>query len=180
MVSFAINFHFKKKKTLNVVVILPMPPPKHVLLIYFKYVVTCTQAINEANILGVPYSNYYDENEFLILIFLYGEFCPILVSFLDEKFPNSKKAQLWVFFCPNLWHSWMSFFFWWRKTQFPFFKLCIFIFLFGENHLVIKKILLNIPFLSKTSCQKWKLEMKKKTIMFLHIVQASKPGYKRI
>jgi hypothetical protein len=54
------------------------------------------------NILGVPYSNYYDENELFIYLFIFGmaNFCPILVSFLDENFPIRQKSPTMGFLLP--------------------------------------------------------------------------------
>lgn len=135
------------------------------------------------NILGVPYSNYYDENEFFIFYFflvwrifaLFWCHSWMKISQLD------KKAQLWVFFCPILWHSWMNFlFFSVKKTQFPLFKLCIFIFSFWRKSFGDLKNSIEYSLSFKNKLSKMKIKNEKKTIMFLHIVQASKPGYKRI
>ncbi len=134
------------------------------------------------NILGVPYSNYYDENEFFIFYFflvwrifaLFWCHSWMKISQLD------KKVQLWVFFCPILWHSWMNFlFFSVKKTQFPLFKLCIFIFSFWRKSFGDLKNSIEYSLSFKNKLSKMKIKNEKKTIMFLHIVQASKPGYKR-
>ncbi len=136
------------------------------------------------NILGVPYSNYYDENEFFIFYFflvwrifaLFWCHSWMKISQLD------KKAQLWVFFCPILWHSWMNFlFFSVKKTQFPLFKLCIFIFSFWRKSFGdLKNYIEYSPFLSKTSCQKWKLKMKKKPSCFYTLFKQANQDIKEV